>query len=319
MSTFGEELRRERELRQISLREISEATKVNIRYLEALERNDFRHLPGGVFNKGFVRAYAQYIGVDPEAMVNAYLLEEQQQTADGPRESDRWIRGQRSRESHADDGDVPRAEVPRRRGLLVTIVVAAVLLLALVALALRWTLREAPGEAAREREPASAVATKPPAEQAVPPDTSILESEASRETGREGEPDETVPLQATETDREPEAPAIGAAPKPDVAGPAAVPEATDEGRASETWTARVRLDRATDGRINCDNRRVEVLDGLAPGTELRFECSRFLLIRAADGGAVMVGVGDEPLAPLGEDGVPAEQRRMGASRGEVDS
>ncbi len=75
MSSFGEELRRERELRQISLREISEATKISLRYLDALERNDFRHLPGGVFNKGFVRAFSQFIGVDPEVMVNAYLLE----------------------------------------------------------------------------------------------------------------------------------------------------------------------------------------------------------------------------------------------------
>jgi len=79
--SFGGELRRERELRQISLREIAEATKVNLRYLEAMERNDFEHLPGGVFNRGFVRAYAQFIGIDPEAMVNAYLLEEQAQVA----------------------------------------------------------------------------------------------------------------------------------------------------------------------------------------------------------------------------------------------
>jgi cytoskeletal protein RodZ len=68
MSSFGETLRRERELRQISLREIAEATKINLRYLDALERDDFRHLPGGVFNKGFVRAYAQFIGIDPETM-----------------------------------------------------------------------------------------------------------------------------------------------------------------------------------------------------------------------------------------------------------
>ena len=83
MSTFGEELRRERKLRRIALREVAEATKINLRYLEALERNDFQHLPGGVFNRGFVRAYAQYIGVDPDGMVNAYLLEEQAQTTQG--------------------------------------------------------------------------------------------------------------------------------------------------------------------------------------------------------------------------------------------
>jgi cytoskeletal protein RodZ len=79
MSSFGETLKRERELRQISLREIAEATKINLRYLDALERDDFRHLPGGVFNKGFVRAYAQFIGIDPETMVTAYLEEDGRQ------------------------------------------------------------------------------------------------------------------------------------------------------------------------------------------------------------------------------------------------
>jgi cytoskeletal protein RodZ len=68
-------------LRQISLREIAEATKINLRYLDALERDDFRHLPGGVFNKGFVRAYAQFIGIDPETMVTAYLEEDGRQQA----------------------------------------------------------------------------------------------------------------------------------------------------------------------------------------------------------------------------------------------
>jgi transcriptional regulator with XRE-family HTH domain len=84
MASFGDSLRRERELRQITLREISEATKINHRYLEALERNDFRHLPGGVFNKGFVRAYAQYVGIDPDRMVLSYLEEERRQAGPAP-------------------------------------------------------------------------------------------------------------------------------------------------------------------------------------------------------------------------------------------
>ena len=78
--TFGEELRRERELRQISLREIAQATKIDQRRLEALEQNDFSRLPGGLYNRGFVRAYCDHIGVDAESMVNAYLLEERSQT-----------------------------------------------------------------------------------------------------------------------------------------------------------------------------------------------------------------------------------------------
>lgn len=75
MASFGETLKRERELREISLRQIAEATKISMRYLEALEENRFDVLPGGLFNKGFIRAYATFIGVDSETMVNSYLHE----------------------------------------------------------------------------------------------------------------------------------------------------------------------------------------------------------------------------------------------------
>lgn len=75
MTSFGEELKRERELRDISLKEISEATKISIRFLEALEQNNFDILPGGIFNRGFIRSYARFIGIDGEEMVNAYLHE----------------------------------------------------------------------------------------------------------------------------------------------------------------------------------------------------------------------------------------------------
>jgi transcriptional regulator with XRE-family HTH domain len=73
MASFGEELKRERELRGISLKEIAEATKISIRFLEALEQDKFEMLPGGIFNRGFIRAYTRFIGVDGEEMVNAYM------------------------------------------------------------------------------------------------------------------------------------------------------------------------------------------------------------------------------------------------------
>jgi cytoskeletal protein RodZ len=75
MGNFGETLKRERELREISLREIADATKINIRYLEALEQNRFEILPGGVFNKGFIRAYARFIGANGDTFVDSYLQE----------------------------------------------------------------------------------------------------------------------------------------------------------------------------------------------------------------------------------------------------
>src|SRR4029079_3025403 len=75
MISIGEELKREREFREISLREISDATKINIRMLEAIEKDEFSSLPGGIFNRNFIRAYATFIGLDPEVIIRKYLVQ----------------------------------------------------------------------------------------------------------------------------------------------------------------------------------------------------------------------------------------------------
>ena len=72
LASFGEELRREREIRGISLKEIADATKISKRFLDALERNDHRTLPAPVFTRGFVREYSKYVGLNAEEMVNRY-------------------------------------------------------------------------------------------------------------------------------------------------------------------------------------------------------------------------------------------------------
>lgn len=73
MGAFGDKLKREREMRRISLDEISESTKIPRRYLESLERENFESMPGGVFNKGFVKAYARFLGLDEEQAVADYV------------------------------------------------------------------------------------------------------------------------------------------------------------------------------------------------------------------------------------------------------
>jgi len=73
--SFGEELRRERVVREISLEEISAATKISMRLLKALEASDLPKLPAPTFTRGFIRAYARHLGVDPEEKVNAYLAD----------------------------------------------------------------------------------------------------------------------------------------------------------------------------------------------------------------------------------------------------
>jgi cytoskeletal protein RodZ len=71
-ATIGEQLRLAREERGIPLREISDETRISIRYLEAIESGDFKRLPGGIFNRSFVKAYARCIGYDEKKAVEAY-------------------------------------------------------------------------------------------------------------------------------------------------------------------------------------------------------------------------------------------------------
>jgi cytoskeletal protein RodZ len=71
---FGEHLRREREMRGISLDEISSATRIGTRFLEAMETEQWNQLPGGVFNRGFVRAVAHHLGLDEESLIAEYTL-----------------------------------------------------------------------------------------------------------------------------------------------------------------------------------------------------------------------------------------------------
>src|SRR5436853_7063788 len=72
LASFGEELRREREIRGISLKEISDATKISKRFLDAIEKNDHKTLPAPVFTRGFIREYARYLGLSSEEIVNRY-------------------------------------------------------------------------------------------------------------------------------------------------------------------------------------------------------------------------------------------------------
>lgn len=66
---FGESLQKERELRGITLEEISHSTKVHPRFLEAIEHDDLSVLPAKAFAKGFLRSYARMVGLDEEMVI----------------------------------------------------------------------------------------------------------------------------------------------------------------------------------------------------------------------------------------------------------
>ncbi len=73
MGQFGDKFRKAREKKDISLDAVSNVTKISARMLQAIEEEHFDVLPGGVFNKGFIRAYAKHLGMDAEEAVTDYL------------------------------------------------------------------------------------------------------------------------------------------------------------------------------------------------------------------------------------------------------
>ena len=72
VESIGEKLRLARETRGIALRDISEQTRISMRYLEAIETDDYRRLPGGIFNRSFIRAYAKFVGYDEQEAMDEY-------------------------------------------------------------------------------------------------------------------------------------------------------------------------------------------------------------------------------------------------------
>ena len=73
MGEFGDKFRKARESKELSLDDVANVTKISTRMLQAIEEEHFDHLPGGVFNRGFIRAYAKHLGLNSEDAVNDYL------------------------------------------------------------------------------------------------------------------------------------------------------------------------------------------------------------------------------------------------------
>jgi transcriptional regulator with XRE-family HTH domain len=107
----GLQLRHVREQQRLTLRDVSNRTKVPIGALEAIERNDLAHLPGGIFTRGFVRSYAAAVGLDPTDVVQDFLAQfdaEQVEAVDPP-----------IREAQQYQDDAPASRTPLLAMLLV--------------------------------------------------------------------------------------------------------------------------------------------------------------------------------------------------------
>ena len=112
-------MRLAREARGIALRDISEQTRISIRYLEAIEADDYRRLPGGIFNRSFIRAYAKFVGYDEHDALEDYartLRERGESDDDGSKSHQSLV--------YTDDGNALRRS-PLKTLLLAILILAA--------------------------------------------------------------------------------------------------------------------------------------------------------------------------------------------------
>jgi cytoskeletal protein RodZ len=167
MNDFGVGLKRARETQGVSLRQIATTTKISMSTLEALERADFSRLPGGIFGRSFVRAYAIEVGLDPDRTVEDFLV------AYDEFDRERAARAPRP-EVTADD----RAFAERQRQaarVLQAILVGLVVIVA--ASAVTWQMRRS-RSGASATQPPQAVASQAPPVPANTPAVSLPEKQA---------------------------------------------------------------------------------------------------------------------------------------------
>lgn len=164
MDALGEDLKHAREAAGLSLRDMETRTKIAVSALEALERNDFTRLPGGIFGRSFVRAYAVEVGVDPDETVSRFvaLLEHNEREAAARRAA-------RQPEITQDD----REFLARQRRALIVVRVAVVLvavgLVALITWRVRIMMTAPPAAEAPVDPPVAAVVPPAPADPAPVP------------------------------------------------------------------------------------------------------------------------------------------------------
>jgi len=189
---FGDTFRKEREKKGISLEDVSHVTKISARMLRAIEEEHFEQLPGGVFNKGFVRTYAKHLGLNDDEAVANYLACVRQAQLDAQNtwdhqarhagqggSSERGMKSPRLQEEELPGLQLPRAEhvtPPRRdysdrRGAAIPwrLLALVILVVVLTAILLHRNTGSARPQAATSSEPVVTPAPQPAPPAAISP------------------------------------------------------------------------------------------------------------------------------------------------------
>lgn len=304
-------------MRGVTLEEISSATRIGTRFLDALETEHWDRLPGGVFNRGFVRTTSQFLGLDPEAMLAEYTLA----TADSARSAPPVL-------IHSQSSWTPRAaSSPSDRRW-----VALAALFAMVAIAaggwFGWrhyrALRRAraadaelsaapnvaatsdtlsasePAAPADPNAPAASVAASPDASPSAPQPA----ADSSAAPGGSTSAPASSPASASDvpTTSADSAPAAAAA-----AAPSATSAASAGASASGPLILKIEAGRKTEVRVSVDGRKT--FDGKIPaGGSRTFQANLVFYVTARDAGGVLLELNGQTLPPLGPQGHSASIR-----------
>jgi cytoskeleton protein RodZ len=279
MSSVGETLRRERLRKDMSLEQISRETKISARLLEAIEKDQFDLLPGGVFAKSFVRQYARFLGLDEEELAS---------------EVEKAMHPAGDLPSFASAAPEPAFKVPRvvewegagrsNSSVLPALALVVAVMLVCSAVYAWWQRSRRPAPA----PPPIAAAQKAPAaipKPAEPTPAPVTEVAASK------------PETATQTDAPPSAP-TPEAPAPEAA---AAPAPVESDNPAATLHVSLTAEDDVWVRVWADGK--VVVDGvLKPNVVRTIAAVDNLRIRTGNAGSLQVTVNGTPAGPLGPKG-----------------
>jgi cytoskeletal protein RodZ len=289
MASFGENLRRERELRGITLGELANATKVGVRHIEALERNQFHRLPGGIFNRGFVRAIARYMKLDEDFWISEYA----RAAGEEPEVLARYVK------------ETPTAASPGHRRSALSFV-ALLVLFAVGAYVVHDLRMRRAAEAAQAADAAplrnapagTSQSTQQPGHFGAGPAALNAVDSSSAATTPEPQPGEAVShpnALAGESEGSQQPGHLGAG-------------AAETGTAAAPADLRLQIDVVEDAwvRVAVDD-QVRYEGRVKPGEPRRFRGSRRFEVSTRNASAVVLTLNGETLPPLGQ---PGEERTV---------
>jgi len=276
MSNLGATFRKARETAGLPLEKIAAETKISARFLLAIESESFNLLPGGIFNRGFIRSYAEYLGLDSEQAVADYdrmftkAQEPLEVLVDAERESSR----------KSDRNLYP--------------VAAAILFVSIIAYYLvtrkpSTSTEQAPQSTAEKQATQTPTVVSAPALDALPK----LESGATVAQPTSTAPPTSPPSPIT---AQPAPPTQEISRPPATTAPAASTLALDINANSPTWV-----------RVTSDG-TVAFADILQPGAEPRFSAERSLNVTIGNAAGVTLKINGRQVKELGPEGKVRELR-----------